>query len=284
MTVRRNRRWNYLSDEYVRNVAQTATTESAWNDDLTHPMLVSTDRMAGKNITITFDDGAVWKYEFIDERHLRWEYGDGMKGEDIYNAAPAPGFDDILFVHHYRAGQDLPRCTDMIVELDTGFVTAIDAKIGNPTAPREVVRNFRFGSIDGIEAPAGAVKPDYTKELIGKAVYWRHPDTNSRRGIKYIFSSNLYYTYVMHQNEAGTCWMATHPCDYIKIRDDLYLMSPIEERQTGMQLVMLMNLDIMRDIQTGFGMGFLNDEIDRLESWMRSGRVGEWTVMETCFD
>lgn len=70
------------------------------------------------------------------------------------------------------------------------------------------------------------------------------------------------------------CWMATNPCDNLKRKANLYLMPVIEARQAGFQLKMLMNLDCMLDVQTGFGIGGTSDEPLRLEVWMRSNRAG----------
>ncbi len=75
--------------------------------------------------------------------------------------------------------------------------------------------------------------------------------------------------------------MATNPCDYIKFRDDLYLCSTIEERQTGAELIMLMNLTMMRDVQTEFGIGGPTEDSTILETKMHSGREGAWVEFPT---
>ena len=81
--------------------------------------------------------------------------------------------------------------------------------------------------------------------------------------------------------DTDLCFMATNPCDQTKIRDDLYICSTIEERQTGVELVMLMNLSLMSDVQSIFGIGGTTEEGIRLETSMHSGRVGTWEEMGT---
>lgn len=277
MLERQQRRWEDLPMEYVKELARTADSESIWGENIHRPNMVTSDRLAGKDMRFVYDDGSVWNYSFRDERHLRWEAPDGTAGEDWYNATECPGYENVVFFHHYRAGLDLPRCVDLIMDLDTGYVILFDAYIGNPYCAREVVHDIRFGRIEGIEAPADAEKPCFTDDLTGKSIIWAHEERN--RGIQYIFSSCQYYTYTMKNRNEKSCWMATNPADYIKVKDGLYIMSVIEERQPGVQLVMLMNLNIMRDVQTAFGIGGTKAEGHHLETWMHANRKGRFTNM-----
>jgi hypothetical protein len=143
-----------------------------------------------------------------------------------------------------------------------------------------VYRTLRFGRIEGIPLAKVEARPHYTDDLTVKAIRWRHPGGSSR-GIKYIFSSCRYYTYAMDYSQTGECWMATNPADYIKFKDDLYLCTILEERQTGVQLAMLMNLTLMTDIQSGFGFGGPDEKGVFLETFMRCGREGFWDEMPT---
>jgi len=276
MLKRKERRWDILPMEYVKELAKTTTSESIWGENFSRPNLVTSDRLAGKTMKFIYDDGGVWNYTFFDERHLHWAAPDGTEGDDLYNATPCPGFENVIFFHHYRAGLDLPRCADVIFDLDTGYVTLFDAYIGHPGNPREVVHDIRFGVIDGVEIPEGAMKHHFTNELTGKAIHWSHDERP--RGIQYIFSSCRYYTYAMKFGESE-CWMATNPADYLKLKEGLYIMSVVEERQPGVQLVMLMNLNIMRDVQSCFGLGGTREEGPHIETWMHANRKGRFVEM-----
>ena len=277
MLQRKERRWLYLTLEDVKEIGSQMNTETVWHEALVDPMMVTSTRLSGTKMDFDFEDGCSFSYEFMDERHLKWQTNDGRKGEEIYSCAPAPGYDDIIFVHHYQS-LEIPGCVDLVIDFERGYAFMIDASLGHPENPREVWRHLRFGKIRGAETKGEA--PCFTDDLTGKAIRWRHPGTNSE-GIKYIFSSCNYYTYAMKYKDAGTCWMATNPADYIKFRDDLYICSVIEERQTGVQLVMMMNLTMLTDIQTEFGLGGPNEKCSYLETFMRSGREGIWDKMET---
>lgn len=278
MLQRRARRWPYISLEEVKAFGRRENTESVWHDSFSNPMLVTSHRLSGTSMKFRFEEGLTFTYAFLDERHLRWEASDGRKGEEVYNASPAPGYENFIFLHHY-CSLEVPGCADMLIDFDTGYAVLFDASLGLPANPREVQRTIRFGVIDGFPIDPNAERPHYTDDLTGKAIRWCRPGTKTG-GIKYIFSSCRYLTYVMRFQD-GTCWMATNPCDYIKFRDDLYLCSTVEERQAGVELIMLMNLTLCTDVQTEFGIGVPKEGESRLETAMHSGRQGVWDTWST---
>ena len=279
MLQRKERRWQLLTLDEVKAMGREVDTETIWHDALTGPLLVTSDRLAGKTMRFLFTDGPSWTYEFHDERHLRWKTDDGREGEDIYNASPAPGYENILFLHHYCT-MEIPACVDLIMDLDSGYAVIFDASLGHPDSPREVTRRIRFGVIEGVTPGPDAERPCWTDDLTGKAIRWRSAQRPGG-GIKYIFTSCNYLTYVMKFRGENTCWIGTNPCDYIRLRDDLYIASTIEERQTGVELVMLMNLSMLTDVQTTFGIGGTIEQGIRLETTMHSGRIGSWEPMAT---
>jgi len=83
----------------------------------------------------------------------------------------------------------------------------------------------------------------------------------------------------MKFRDTNECWMATNPADYLKLKEGLYIMSVVEERQPGVQLVMLMNLNIMRDVQSCFGIGGTTEEGNHIETWMHANRKGRFVEM-----
>ncbi len=282
MAERKKRYWNYITIEQVKEMAKEATTESVWNGELETEQLGSSEVLAGKKLRFEYMNGSMAEYEFYDKRYLAWTDGDGVWHKDAYSAVPGPDHDEIVFLHHYKAGFDLPRCCNMVIDLETGLVTAVEAVAGNIEIPREVSHDILFGQIAGFNVPANALRHTYTTELVGKAIHWGAPNA-TRPGIKYIFSSPHYCTYVMRFANEDTYWMATLPAEQIKIKSGLYFMPVVEARQTGFQLNMLMNLDTMRDCQSGFGVGASGpaEHPDRLEMHLHAGRCGSYTTMDT---
>ena len=268
-----------MSLEEVKALCAKENDISIWHDAINDPMMVTSDHFSGKTLRFCFDDGLTWDYEFMDAQHLKWKAGDGREGESFYNASPAPGYENIYFLHHVTLSE-IPACVDLIMDLESGYAVQFDAALGHPGSPREVIRKIRFGSIDGVTPDPDAVRPCWTNDLTGRAIRWRRAN-GTGYGIKYTFTACNYLTYVMKFPGEHTCWIATNPCDYIKLRDDLYICSTIEERQTGVELIMVMNLTMMTDVQSIFGIGGTTEQGIRLETAMHSGRAGSWDTLET---
>ena len=279
MLKRKERRWQYLSLEEVKKIGAALNTETIWHDAIHDPLMVTSSRLAGKDLTFRFEDGLNMSYVFQDKNHLRFETSDGRQGAAFYNLSPAPGYENFLFLHHCCEGE-IPACIDLLMDFDTGYAVLFDASLGHPGSPREVIRKIRFGTIDGVTPSIRAEKPHFTNDLTGRAIRWRRAGMQ-KGGIKYIFTSCNYLTYVMKFRDTNECWVGTNPCDYIKFRDDLYLCSTIEERQTGVELIMVMNLSMLTDVQSIFGIGGTTEQGIRLETSMHSGRAGSWEEMPT---
>ena len=279
MLERKERRWQFLSLAEVKELCAKETDESIWHNAINDPMMVTSDYFCGKSLKLCFEDGLTWEYDFADAQHLKWKAGDGRESEDRYNASPVPGYEHIFFLHHCSM-KEIPGCVDLIVDLESGYAVQFDAALGHPGSPREVIRTIRFGAVDGVTPGPEAVKPCWTNDLTGRAIRWRRAN-GLGYGIKYTFTSCNYLTYVMKFPGEHTCWIATNPCDYIKLRDDLYICSTIEERQTGVELIMVMNTTMMTDVQSIFGIGGTIEQGIRLETSMHSGRAGSWEEMGT---
>ena len=279
---RRQRQWRDVTIEEIKEAAKKLDTESVWHDSRESELFHSSDVLAGKKLSFVFEEGLRFSYEFKDDHWLSLTVSDGRRTIEYYNALPAPGYPDIIFLHHY-VSTEIPGSIDLIFDRKAGTAVMLDATFGHPFRFRQVTREIRFGGIEGMELPPEEERYHFTDELTGKSVWWRHPE-GKRRGIKYIFSSDRYYTYYMRFPESNEYWMATNPADYIHIRDDLFLFSVVEERQAGFQLTMLMNFTLLTDIQSGFGYGGSDDlKVERLETVMRSGRVGTMDEM-ACYD
>ena len=283
------RRWNYFTQEEIRAMAETTTSESIWNGTIDSFQTVCSEKMAGKRVCFRLENGERLDYEFLDRRYLLWSVNGKEPVKSVYNASPAPGYEELQVIHHYREGLDVPAAITLYADMETGYVTSVRSEVGrNSNTPRDCSNEILFGEIEGIAHPEGSVKPHFTNDLTGKAVFWGHPETPERPSIKYLFSSPFHYTYVMRFAGENTYWTGTNPTDYIWMRKGLYLAVYIEEHQAGFHIETLMNLEIMRDVQCGFGLGLgkgdPKDRPDCMEMTMRSGRHGRWATLDTIFD
>ena len=156
---------------------------------------------------------------------------------------------EIFLVNFLVPGYATSRQVTLIADTKTGCGTVCDAHIGTEYTNIDVGREFFFGRFDG-EFEGGELH-GYTTEMVGKAIEWSYdPDSILQ---KHIYNSNLFYTYT--NLTAGGAWMASNPADYVKIRDNIYVFSFVEERQGGVQALFLMDLNQMHDVGCFYSAG-----------------------------
>ncbi len=267
---RMNRRWNSLSAEHVQKLFDETPPEQYSHGGLEGPYKPAySDALCGRTYTLKSAEHEVTLH-FDDINTVTWSE-DGQSGTDFCAVHEAEA--DLFFIHYAMKHTSPPRFNTIVMDFKTGSFTLICAVIGNGTEAREVCRTFHFGRITGCENDAYPLH-GFTADLVGKAIYWTYNDRMPP--LKHIYSSELYYSYAMTIGER--CWMASNPCDFVKINDHEYIFTFLEERQTGVQGVFLINTETMHDV--GCFSGIPSD--DKFESYT-VGAIGEWTTMDTHF-
>ena len=171
-------------------------------------------------------------------------------------------------MQQYVQGSAPPTAHSLVIDTETGLVTLCLATIGVPAAAREVSRTWHFGLIEGYADPG--YRHAHTTELVGKAVFWTYYEKEQVR-VKHIYSAPLYYSYTMLDPATGNCWMASNPADYVKITDDVFIFSFVEERQGGTQGFFVINTKELHAVGSFFGL-----QPHGLECYT-FGAKGEWS-------
>ncbi len=276
---RMQRRWSNFTAADVQLIADRTTVEQYTSGgfakaDYKPPC---TPILAGRMLEIAFSDGLRYTFVFRDSHHLIWNReadgpdktdSDSALHEEYYEALPVPGAPQIIFVQQYVRGSAPPTAHSLVIDLESGLVTLCRAQIGVPAAAREVTRTWHFGLIEGYEDPGR--RHAHTTELVGKAVFWTYYEKEQVR-VKHIYSAPMYYSYTMLDPATGNCWMASNPADYVKITDDVFIFSFVEERQAGTQGFFVINTKKLHDVGSFFGL-----QPHGLECYT-FGAKGEWS-------
>ena len=269
--IRMQRRWNSLTAETVQKLFDEAQPEVYSHGGLGGGpyMPAYSDALTGRRFTLEFSDMQPVEYRFEDIHRLTMTEAGVSHTDyaDIHEAEPG-----LYFIHHAIHGSTPPRINTVVLDTNTGLVTLVRAQIGNEAEAREVSRTFHFGRIAGYDGYPEELH-HFTSDLVGKAIYWTYHETGFPP-LKHIYSCEYYYSYVMATDEA--CWMASNPADYVKISDHQYIFSFLEERQTGVQGLFLIDTDKLLDVGCFTG---INGE-DRFECYT-VGAKGEFTTMDT---
>ena len=271
---RMQRRWSNFTAADVQLIADRTTVEQYTSGGFAKADFKPdyTDVLAGKKLEIAFADGLHYTFDFKDAHQLFWSCdaaaNQNESSEAYYEALLVPGAPHIVFVQQYVQGSVPPTAHSLVIDTETGLVTLCRATIGVPAAAREVSRTWHFGLIEGYADPG--YRHAHTTELVGKAVFWTYYEKEQVR-VKHIYSAPLYYSYTMLDPATGNCWMASNPADYVKITDDVFIFSFVEERQGGTQGFFVINTKELHDVGSFFGL-----QPHGLECYT-FGAKGEWS-------
>lgn len=283
---RMDRRWSIIPcesiEELARQMAAGGSTTS-WMTTPNDPGAV--ERLKGNTFALLLDGDITVILDFSDPKNMVWTWNGVKQPPCKYGVACAPGMPDVIFLHYYCVGERYPRCVELVLDLATSYCTVIDARLGQiPENPREVVREIHFGEIEDKDHPGGSARHCYTTDLVGRAIHWEMPAFTGKPPIKHIYLSPKYYGIFMTRDDA--CFMSADPAEYIRIRDDLYLVTVVEERRSGIQLSFLINTDLLEDVVGHFGISMGNEageDMPQITCTMMTGRKGTFVPMETVF-
>ena len=204
------------------------------------------DALVGKTLVFR-GEGREFAFEFTALNELRF-LESGCEAKTCY--CNVKTMDNVIFfVNHLVPGWECSRQISLIADMKTGCATVCDAHLGTEYSAIDVDREFIFGRLDGVGE--GGELHHFTDEIVGRAVLWEY--TPGGMKIKHMYVSNLFYTYTAQTSHGA--WMATNPADYVKIRDNKYLFSFVEERQAGLQALFLIDFDAYHDIGSFYGVG-----------------------------
>lgn len=197
---------------------------SAIKEGLTKNSYGTNTDLKGRELELTFNDGAQVAYKFDAESLIRFE------GREVEEAAyKCIKIDNDLYLAFYRQPAYPANQTMLLVDFGTNQVTEFygqmptleEAKIDLITlafTEKTVTRvklKYRSASING-----AAVKPiERTKELLGYHVRWEYSPEDIYEHI--YFNENYYAWQCLEGPEK---FLADgDECDYFKLRDKLYL-------------------------------------------------------------
>ena len=220
-----------------------------------------TDYCAGKQLKFRSDNGFVIEYDFKTAKELVYRIeGDSEWNTEKYRATLLD--DDLVILAHYCTNIERPTCIVLALDFRNGCATCIYSKIGTNYEMHDVDPDYYFGTIDmeGLK-PLRIFRHGFTDELLGRAFTWTYSDTMT--SIHQYNAPRSYSWTIITAGEPGSpayraggpVWSS--PCEYIKLRDDVYIVNWVEHQWEGLMGCAAMNLRIMHDC--GFTFGVMHD-------------------------
>ena len=209
--------------------------------------------LVGKELTLRYDDaGPAWNYKFDAAEKLHWRReGEKQWHEEVYQAfEPA---EDVIMFSHLHSGARPNESVCIVVDLANALTTCVHAKLGTPYMGNEVLQKIFFGVVEMPELTAPRYKRhQHTDELVGRAVTWNYSGNLTSMHV-YSSPHSSSWTIFLESGAGGLSWSS--PCAYVKLRDDLYLFTWVEEACNGHQGTIVFNARTMHDCGFGYGVG-----------------------------
>ncbi|MBR5932191.1 MAG: MoaF N-terminal domain-containing protein [Lachnospiraceae bacterium] len=224
--------------------------------------MVSNTRMAfskqvkGKKVMFRDDAGFFTELDFFETEKLRFRTAESDWTEAEYRAFELDA--DLVYLGFHIKDSVPPRGMLFALDFVNGCATCIDAKMGGGADPHDVVPEYHFGYMEteGVPVPRTR-RHGFTRELLGRSFTWTYSKEMSSQ---HIYNSPSSYSWTIFTGgtpgdpgyrTGGFVWSS--PCTYIKLRDDVYIMTWVEEKWSGSFSSAAMNLRIMHDC--GFVLG-----------------------------
>lgn len=215
--------------------------------------MLPTDFLAGKELTVRCDGkGPVLNYRFDGINKLRWQReGEVQWHEEIYQAfEPADG---LIFFCHLLSNTKPAECRKIVLDFATALATCVSSKLGTEYMANEVSYAIDFGIVEmkGLTAPA-YYRHAFTDELVGRALTWNYADTLTSM---HVYSTPYSYSWTIFMDNGALGMQWSSHADYVKLRDDIYLFTWVEEACNGTQGTIVINTRTMHDCGFAFHVG-----------------------------
>lgn len=219
--------------------------------------------LAGKAFYLVMDDGTEGTLAFATGESLSWAPKGGQAVSERYECLKAE--EDTYLVNWEVTGAKPRTGITLVLDLEQSLVTAVLARMGtNPRFPNLVTNEIVFGAVklDGRELPLK--RHGFTSDLVGKRICWTY---NPQMAVTHVYFDANYIRVAARPGEEASpmaAEMRENPyderCHYIKIKQNLYLLSFLEDNltfrgRTGNNMLVLMNAARLHDVGRSFGLG-----------------------------
>lgn len=242
-----------MSKEEVEAAVAMKTVAFAPGNAMAGNKLPSSDYLAGKELTVRYDDGGpALNYRFGEPGKLRWRReGETKWREETYEAwEPAPG---VIFFGHLLGGAPRHDSVAIAIDFDNALTSCVQGWLGTPYMANEAARKTWFGVVEmeGLTPPKYR-RHQFSDELVGRALTWNYSPGLTSMHV-YTTPHSFSWIIFLGNGAGGLEWSG--PAQYVKLRDDLYLFNWLEEACNGTLGTLVINMRTMHDCGIGYHCG-----------------------------
>lgn len=211
--------------------------------------------LAGKSFHLIMDHGEDFVLQFLTGEILAWsEWSKPLKWEK-YDCLKA---DDTTYLVNFEVADASPRTgMTIVLDLEQRLVTVVKAYQGTSRKyPNLVTNDIDFGAIQtpGMELPKK--RHGYTTDLSGKRIFWNY----GAFALTHVYTDSNYIRIGEGMGEIPESAAYDERCHYIKVKENIYLLSFLEDNltyagKTGNNMLILANTARLHDVGRSFGLG-----------------------------
>lgn len=236
--------------------------------------------LAGRTLTLHFENGWVIEHAFADAAALRWRMTGGessaRQGDERYSATrPRDGIYFVDFIKSAERASSVSLVLDLKQGVFVGVLgelpsaaealTPFLSRIAQGKEPTAVSATFVRGTIDR-PFTAAAPLPCPTTELLGQRVQYTY---SAQEKYEHIYLNERFYTWrCIAGSERGLA--DTDACHYYKIEDELYLFVWREKIVPTLGVVVV---DLQALKTTGKIVGYEDNDFGRLRNFAVGARA-----------
>jgi len=228
---------------------------------------VFTSKLQGRQICLTLENGEEHWYQFEGES-LSLSF-DGENYRKVYAECIESAVQGVFMIHYLNTEIVPYSAATMVFDERSGLVTLVSDTLGTVNSNRDVCRKVTFGALKGTNTKE---RHALTDDMTGKVIDWKYADGVI---IHQLYENRSCCAFVSPPPEAASDWKdffsTFNPTKYVKISENLYLLSFYAPGSSGMEVSMLMDLSSMTQIGAAFGI----DDKDILRSYTFGG-IGAW--------
>jgi len=199
---------------------------------------------------LKFTDFKELTYRFEGAEALQWSEDGATFKEEYCQITEFLQDSNLFFVHHLRSYTFPLEAFTFVIDMENGLVTLVHASVGTFKRPREVDREFHFGTIEGFGSKDTPLH-NFTEDMVGLIVDWFY-DKEQTFIAKHFYVDHL-RKFDRIIREGVTTYYSAVTCDYIKIREGIYIMSWVETYGQGVQGTALIDMKHLHDVGSFFG-------------------------------
>jgi hypothetical protein len=223
-------------------------------------VLDDSDYCIGKTIVFSGDDNFTVEMRFDSLTMLEYRMDcEGDWHKEPYRAMELD--EDLIVLGFYKTGSNPPENLMFALDFKNGCATCISSIMGSKYDLHDPVPYYHFGVMytEGV-TPLRMFRHGFTDELLGRA--YTQTYSKSMSSIHIYNAPHSYSWTIINLAEPGTpachaggpVWSS--PCEYIKLRDDVYVMNWVEQKWSGHMDTIFRNLRTARDCGFAYGVTY----------------------------